>query len=86
MDILFYVVISGLAVAFTTEFISELFGKARLIRLLLTLPLAYGACWLFGISWQQSIVCALAASFISTFLLQLVDKATTIQNKYTRRY
>lgn len=86
MDILIYTVISGLAVAFSTEFISTIFGSARLVKLILTIPFSYGACWLLGIGFPQIIICALAASLISTFLLQFLNKPTTIQNTYTRRY
>jgi hypothetical protein len=83
MDILIYVIISGVAVAFATEFVSAIVGYPRVLKIILTSPLAFGACYLFGITFPQIWVCALAASFVSTSLLQILNRPVTIQT--TRR-
>jgi hypothetical protein len=83
MDILIYVIISGVAVAFATDFVSAIGGYPRVQKHILTSPLAFGACYLFGISFPQIWVCALAASFVSTSLLQILNRPVTIQT--TRR-
>lgn len=88
MDTLFIVIISGMAVSYFVEFLSSLVGEyfsPRLIKLILTAPLAYFACWLLGLTAFTLTVSGLAAAFISLALLQLVNRPVTIQNLNTRR-
>jgi hypothetical protein len=88
MDTLFVVIISGMAVSYFLEFVSSIVGEffsPRLIKLILTAPLAYFACWLLGLTAFNLTVSGLAAAFISLALLQLVNRPVTIQNLNTRR-
>lgn len=85
MDILIYVILVGTAVTYLTELVSlvELFN-ARIVNLILTLPLAYFGCWLFGITGFQFAVCGLSAAFISSVLTMIVNRPVVVNN-YTRR-
>ena len=87
MDILIQTVLSGLAVAYVVEFLTSLvesFISARLIRQVVTPPLAFYGCWLFSITGFPLIVCGLAASFVAMLLMKLVNKPV-VTNVNTRR-
>lgn len=82
MDILIVVIISGMAVAFTTELIAsvvEAMFSPRIIKLILTAPLSFLACWFLDLGGFQLIVAALAAAFFSTVTLHLINKPVSIQ-------
>jgi hypothetical protein len=88
MDTLFVVIIAGMAVSYFVEFLSSIVGEyfsPRLIKLILTAPLSYFACWLLGLTSFSLTVSGLAAAFISLALLQFVNRPVTIQNLNTRR-
>ena len=85
MDLLIWTLISGGAVAFAIEFINNTIGSIfwrrwsdRLVRLILTLPLSYGAAWLLGVSWPSIVVVVLAAGFFSNALLILLERSRIV--------
>jgi hypothetical protein len=83
MDILIAVVISGMAVAFTTELIAsivETMFSPRIVKLILTAPLSFVACWFLDVVGFQLIVASLAAAFFSTVTLHLINKPVSIQS------
>ncbi|CAB4128618.1 hypothetical protein UFOVP223_112 [uncultured Caudovirales phage] len=87
MSILISVIISGMAVAYTTEFISsigEKFFNPRTVKLVLTLPLAIFASWLLGLTGFVLAVASPAAGFFSLATLQLLNRPVNIQT-VTRR-
>jgi uncharacterized membrane protein len=82
MSILISIIISGMAVAYTTEFISsigEKFFNPRTVKLILTLPLAVLASWLLGLSGFVLVVASPAAAFFSLATLQLLNRPASIQ-------
>jgi hypothetical protein len=83
MDILIAVIISGMAVAYVTEFISTLtddFFKPALVKRILTLPLAYGACWYMDITGFALVISGPAAAFISLALLLILNRPVIVNN------
>lgn len=88
MDTLFVVIISGMAVSYLIELINSVVGEyfsPRLIKLILTAPLSYFACWLLGLVGFSLTVSGLAAAFISLSLLQFVNRPVIVNNLATRR-
>lgn len=82
MDTLFTVIISGMAVAYATEFVSSLLERllpTKLLKLILTLPLAYLAAWELGLTGSVLIVAGPAAAFFSLATLLLLNRPVTIQ-------
>ena len=84
MDILISIIISGMAVGYVTEILST-FANPRIIKLSLTLPLSYLACWLLGLLGPTLIVAGLAAAFFSLATLQLLNRPVNIQSVNRRR-
>lgn len=88
MDTLFVVIISGMAVSYFVEFLNNTAGEyfsPRVIKLVLTAPLSYFACWLLGLVGFSLAVSGLAAAFISLALLQFVNRPVIVNNLSTRR-
>lgn len=88
MDILFIVIVSGMAVSYFTEFLSNVIGEyfsPRLIKLILTLPLSFVACWFLDLQSFELVVGGFAAAFFSLALLQFVNRPVTIANISNRR-
>ena len=85
MDILIYVILVGAAASYLVELIAlvDLFSP-KVIRLSVTLPLAYFGCWLFDITGFQLAVCGLSAAFVSGVLSMLVNRPVVVNN-YNRR-
>jgi hypothetical protein len=89
MDILITVIISGMAVGYLTELIASLNVRVlnpRIVKLVLTLPLSYLACWLLGLVGFTLIVSGPAAAFFSLGSLLLLNRPVTIQSTSNRRY
>lgn len=88
MDILFIVIISGMAVSYITELLSSVVGEyfsPRLIKLILTLPLSFVAVWFLDLTGFEVVVGGLAAAFFSLAVLQLLNRPVTIANIANRR-
>jgi hypothetical protein len=89
MNILITIIISGMAVGYLTELIASLGERVfnpRIVKLILTLPLSYLACWLLGLVGFTLIVSGPAAAFFSLASLLLLNRPVTIQNTSNRRY
>lgn len=84
MDILIFTFIVGLAVAYLIELVALLIPWSW-VKHVLTLPLAVGGCWGFGIFGVPLIICACASSCIALFVVFLVNRPTVITNNSTRR-
>ena len=78
MDTLIWIIISGMAVGYVTEILST-FANPRIIKLSLTLPLSFLACWLLGLVGPILIVAGFAAAFFSLATLQLLNRPVNIQ-------
>jgi hypothetical protein len=77
MDLIVYTLLSGMAVAYLIELLSSLVERAisaRTMKMVLTLPLSYFACWLFNIVGFPLVVCGMAAAFICLLLLLIVNR------------
>ena len=87
MDILFETILVGLAVGFAIAFINSTLGDyiwwlyPRAVRLVLTIPFAFGGSWLLGTPWPSIVVVTLAAGFVSNGLLLLLDRASIVSIK-----
>jgi ABC-type dipeptide/oligopeptide/nickel transport system permease subunit len=72
MDILFSIIISGLAVGYALAFLISLFERwvdPKYIKLLFTLPLSYVALWLLGFNGAELFVYVPAVGFVSLALM-----------------
>jgi hypothetical protein len=81
MDTLIWIIISGMAVAFTTELLNRIlqwWNAPRNVRLWGTVPLSLGACYLVGIPFPSIVVTTLAVGFFSTTLLLIIDRASIV--------
>ena len=88
MDILFIVIISGMAVSYITELLSNVVGEyfsPRIIKLVLTLPLSFLSVWFLNLSGFEVVVGGFAAAFFSLAVLQLLNRPVTIANVSNRR-
>jgi hypothetical protein len=88
MDTLIGIVISGLAVSFTIEYINTLTGNffnPAIVRMILTLPLAFIACWYLDITSFTLVVAAPAAGLVSVAVTQLVTKPASVTQVVPRR-
>jgi hypothetical protein len=81
MDTLIWIIISGMAVAFTTELlirVLQLWVAPRNVRVWGTVPLSLGACYLVGIPYPSIVVATFAVGFFSTTLLLIIDRASIV--------
>jgi hypothetical protein len=81
MELLTWTIVAGMATAFSTEFIIRLVDNwihPRIVRVVLTIPIAYGASWCLGVSFPSIVTATLAAGFFSTTLLLIVDRASIV--------
>lgn len=88
MDTLIQIIISGIAVSFTVEFINmaaENFFSPRIIRAILTLPLALFAMWLLGTTGFTLAVAGPAAAYIAVAATQIVTRPATVAQVVSRR-
>ena len=78
MDILISILISGFAAGYAVEFLSSLLVKwipPRIVKQWLTVPLSLVALWALSYNDAKIFVYALAAGFLSLFLMALVSKS-----------
>jgi hypothetical protein len=68
-----------MAVSYITELLSQIFKKTNIIKLFGTLPLAFLACWLLGLTEFQLIIGSIAAAFFSLASLLLLSRPVSIQ-------
>lgn len=88
MDILIWIIISGAATGFTTELLGLLLGiwiDPRVIKQLVTAPIAGLYLYLVGITGWPLLVGALAASFLSLIVLWAVNRPVQIQQVISKR-
>jgi hypothetical protein len=88
MDTLIGIIISGLAVSFTIEYINTLTGNffsPALVRMILTLPLAFLACWYLNIFGFTLVVAGPAAGLVSVAVTQFVTKPASVTQVVPRR-
>jgi hypothetical protein len=81
MDTLIWIIISGMAVAFSTELLIRVLQwwvEPRSVRVWGTVPLSLGACYLVGIPYPSIVVATLAVGFFSTTLLLIIDRASIV--------
>jgi hypothetical protein len=76
MELLIYVIVSGMAVSYLIEFISSVLSRvsAKLIKQVLTIPLSYISCWFFDVTGFALAVSGLATSFVALLLLLIANK------------
>jgi hypothetical protein len=79
MDTLITIIISGMAVSYITELLSQIFKKTVIIKLFATLPLTLLACWLLGLTGVQLAIGAIAAAFFSLASLLILSRPVSIQ-------
>lgn len=84
MDTLIAVIISGMAVAYLVEFLSELIGATRTWKLLLSLPLGVLGCWFMGVEGFPLAVAGTASGFVSLALVVLTSKPVQVVNNLRR--
>jgi hypothetical protein len=88
MDILFVVIISGMAVSYITELLSDVVGtmfSPRLIKLFLTLPLSLVSVWFLDLKGFEVAVGGFAAAFFSLAILQLLNRPVSVATLTNRR-
>jgi hypothetical protein len=79
MDTLITIIISGMAISYIVELLSQIFKSTNIIKIFTTLPLALLACWLLGLTGFTLIVGAIAAAFFSLASLLLLNRTGSIQ-------
>jgi hypothetical protein len=88
MDILINVIISGLAVAYTVEFITAFTGRvipSWILKAILPLPFSVLSLYLLGGSGIPLIIYGLASSCIALVVVFFVNRPVTNQVINTRR-
>jgi len=88
MDTLIGIIISGIAVSFSIEFINmatESFFSPKILRAILTLPLTFYAAWLLGITGFTLVIAGPAAGFISVVATQIVTRPASVTQVVSRR-
>jgi len=82
MDIFFLTLITGMATGFVLELLTTILGRlisARILRIVLVLPVAYTAAYFLSVPFPNLWVVGAAAAFISLVVLRWLDKPVTIQ-------
>jgi hypothetical protein len=77
MELLIYIIVSGMAVSYLIEFISSFSSEiisTRLLKQILTIPLSYISCWFFDIDGFALVISGLATSFVALLLLLIANK------------
>jgi hypothetical protein len=90
MELLLIIIISGMAVGFTTEAVGALVERftpwgAPTLKGILSAPLAALFCWILGVSDWTLLVASLAAGFISLIIMRWVNRPVQIQQVMSRR-
>ena len=88
MDILIWVIISGAAVAFTTELVGLVLDRwmdPRVVKQIITAPIAGLYLWLVGVTGWELLVGALGASFIALGSIWWLNRPLQIQQVVSGR-
>jgi predicted MFS family arabinose efflux permease len=88
VNLLVIALLAGAATAFCTELIGELVDRwadPRPVKLVLTVPLAAGACWLLGLQPLQLVVPTLAAAFVALAVIRWLNRPVQVQQVVQRR-
>jgi hypothetical protein len=88
MDTLIWVTISAAMAAFTSELIGLVLSRfmdESLITKILTAPLAGTALWLVGYTGWTLVILALAAGFLATASMKLINRPVAIQSVSRKR-
>lgn len=83
MDLLFTILVAGMAVGYTTELLSMIF-PSRFVKPLLTVPLATLANWLLGLTNYELAVAAPASGFFALFILSIINRPVVVNNSLRR--
>lgn len=83
MDTLIEILITALSISYVIGAIDAYFDLGKL-KGFIALPLATGIFYLFGYFWQDILVLAPAASFVSLAIMMLLDRPQTIQTRRLR--
>ena len=90
MDNLFVIIISGMAVGFSTELIGTLLERytafySPIIKQVLASPFGALYCWLLGITGWTLLVSALASGFFALVIMFWISRPVQIQQVVSRR-
>jgi len=81
MDLLIFVIITGMAAAYTLELLTSLLGtfiSPRIIKQFLTLPLAILGCWLFNVTGLTLAVASPAAAFVALAIMLFINRPVSV--------
>lgn len=81
MDTLIWIIISAAAAAFTSQLIGVLlpFSWYGYINGIITAPLAALALWLMGFSSWELLISAVAAGFLATATMKVLNRPVAVQ-------
>jgi hypothetical protein len=82
MDTLIEILITALTISYFIGAVEAYFNLGKL-KGFISLPIAAGIFYLFGYFWQDILILAPAASFVSLAIMMLLDRPQTVQ---TRRF
>lgn len=90
MNLLITIVIAGMAASFVVELLGFLIVQftvwnERVIKQLLSAPLAALACWLLGVSGWTLLVASLASGFFCIVVMWYMTRPVIVQNLSSRR-
>jgi hypothetical protein len=78
MDLIIYIIIVGMGVAYTTELLVSLLERVvrkKIVKLIFTLPLSFLGIFLL---YHLDFVLPFASSFVALALMLLLDKPITV--------
>ena len=81
MDLLIYVLITGMAAAYIIEFLTSFLGvfiPPRILKQFLTLPLAIFGCWLFNVPGLTLAVASPAAAFVALAIMLFINRPVSV--------
>jgi hypothetical protein len=82
MDTLIEILITAFSISYFIGAVDAFFNLGKL-KGFIALPIASGIFYLWGYFWQDILVLAPAATFVSLAIMMLLDRPQTIQ---TRRF
>lgn len=90
MDNIFVVIISGMAVGFSTELIGTLMERftpfsSSVTKQVLSAPFGALYCWLLGVSGWELLVFSLASGFFALVIMYWINRPVQIQQVMSRR-
>lgn len=83
MDLLFIVIISGMAVGYLTEFVS-IFWSNQFVKVALTITLSVACNYLLGVQDARLLVASPAAGFFAAGLVKLATRPIIVNNAARR--